>query len=104
MGQGNPLFKANLGIKDEKILKISRRPLEAETNIDASRLIVCPGFLDLHSHSDFSIPVHKQAKSSLHMRLTTMGIGQCGQDVYNLNEMTKSLIQQTIASFSLVPL
>ena len=37
------------------------------------------------------------------MGLTTMGVGQCGQDVYTLNEMARPMIQQVIASFSLVP-
>lgn len=40
----------NLGILDGTIGAITERPLDGRTVIDASGLIVAPGFIDLHSH------------------------------------------------------
>lgn len=41
----------SLGIRDGKIVMISEGPLKAERSIDASGLVVSPGFINLHSHS-----------------------------------------------------
>lgn len=52
-GTGNPWFKADLGIKDGKIVKIGKLPTNhAERIIDAKNLIVTPGFIDMHAHDD----------------------------------------------------
>lgn len=103
-GSGNPWFRANIGIKEGRIAEISRLPFKdtAET-IDAKGLVVCPGFIDLHSHSDFSIMIHNRAESSLHTGLTTMGVGQCGSDAYTLTKESKSIVSRAIANFSRVP-
>ena len=63
-GTGNPWIRADIGINAGKIEKISRRPLEAATTIDATKLMVCPSFIDLHSHSDYSILHFNKAESS----------------------------------------
>jgi N-acyl-D-aspartate/D-glutamate deacylase len=41
----------NVGINGNKVAAISTRPLKGRTEIDASRLVVAPGFIDLHQHS-----------------------------------------------------
>ena len=41
----------SLGIRDGKIVAISEQPLAAEQVVDASGLVVSPGFINLHSHS-----------------------------------------------------
>lgn len=40
----------NVGITDGRIASLSAQPLEGETTIDASGLVVAPGFIDLHAH------------------------------------------------------
>jgi N-acyl-D-aspartate/D-glutamate deacylase len=42
--------RMNVGIRDRTIVTMSREPLEAERVIDATGLIVSPGFIDLHEH------------------------------------------------------
>ncbi len=45
-GTGNPWYNADVGIKDGKIARIgSLNRADAEKSIDASGLIVCPGFI-----------------------------------------------------------
>lgn len=55
-GTGNPGYRADVGINAGKIAKIGRLT-EATTNqaFDLNGKIVCPGFIDIHSHNDFSI-------------------------------------------------
>ncbi len=61
-GTGNPWFKANIGIKNGRIEEIRRGDLKADVVIDAEGLMVCPGFIDLHSHSDMTILVNNKAE------------------------------------------
>ncbi len=78
-GAGNPWYRADIAIKDGKIAKI--RPKlsgDAIKEIDASGLIACPGFIDMHSHTDFVLPLFNKADSFLRQGITTCVIGQCG--------------------------
>ena len=52
-GSGGKMFRADVGIKDDKIAKIGELHDErAEMEIDALGKIVCPGFIDVNNHSD----------------------------------------------------
>src|SRR5688572_22024503 len=58
-GTGNPWFRADIGIRDGRIVRIGRiNPGEAKTIIDARGHIVAPGFIDVHTHVEslFSLP------------------------------------------------
>ena len=46
--------------------------------IDASGCVVTPGFVDMHSHADFTLPIGPTADSLVHQGITTVVIGQCG--------------------------
>ena len=57
-GTGSPWFIADIGIKQGKIEKIGViEPEEGKSLIDANGLVVSPGFVDIHSHSDFILPL-----------------------------------------------
>jgi len=78
-GAGNPWFKADIGVKDGRIAKLSRIHIKtAGRSIDAKGLVVCPGFINVHSHSDSGILGHNNAENSLGMGLVTELTGQCG--------------------------
>jgi N-acyl-D-aspartate/D-glutamate deacylase len=51
----------HIGIVDGKITTISEQPLEADTVIDATDLVVAPGFIDLHTHSPTPLGQYYQA-------------------------------------------
>lgn len=59
---------------------------QAARIIDASGLIVSPGFIDLHTHSDFTLVVDGRAQSQVHQGVTTEVIGQCGTSCAPLRE------------------
>ncbi|HDO20573.1 MAG TPA: D-aminoacylase, partial [Candidatus Bathyarchaeota archaeon] len=52
-GNGNPWYKGDVALKDGRIEAIGEiSSSKADVLIDASGLIVAPGFIDMHSHSD----------------------------------------------------
>ncbi len=52
-GSGNPWYYADVGIKDGVITAIGKLDeFDAERTVDVSGLIVAPGFIDLHTHTD----------------------------------------------------
>src|SRR5271168_2665115 len=53
-GTGNPWYYADIAVRDGKIVGMDRvLPGTAKREINARGLIVAPGFVDIHSHSDF---------------------------------------------------
>jgi len=65
----------NIGIKDGKISIVTREPLEGKEVIDARDKIVCPGFVDIHSHLNLE---HYSAWLSAKQGITTCLSGNCG--------------------------
>ncbi len=86
-GAGNPWFKADVGIRGRTIKKvgnIDRR--ECDRVIDAKGRYVCPGFIDIHTHSDLTALIFPGCDSTLRQGVTTHLIGNCGLSVAPLKE------------------
>ena len=82
-GTGKTPYQGSLGIKDGKIVKIERDiNEEALEIIEASGLVVCPGFIDVHSHNDL-VPFMDEHIQNLKLMqgVTTELVGQCGLGV-----------------------
>jgi N-acyl-D-amino-acid deacylase len=78
-GTGSPWFKADLGIKDGKIVRVgSFGSAGADKIIDATGLVVSPGFIDIHSHSDFELLANPKAESKVRDGVTLEVNGNCG--------------------------
>mgnify|MGYP003290345351 CR=1 FL=1 len=54
-GTGSPAYVADVAVKEGKIVRISRGIEGGERVIDAKGLVVTPGFIDSHSHSDRTV-------------------------------------------------
>ena len=76
-GTGAEGYISDVGIKDGKIAKIGNG-LEAEKTIDASGLILTPGFIDSHSHSDKSLITFPDLAEKLEQGITFSIGGMCG--------------------------
>lgn len=97
-GTGNPWFKADIGIKDKKISKIgSIDKNQAERLIDAQNLIVCPGFIDIHTHCDRDIVNVPSADNYIYQGVTTVIGGNCGGHPFPLNEHFEKIKQKGIS-------
>jgi len=81
-GAGNPWYRADIGIKDGKISKIGRlEEANANKETDAVGLVVCPGFIDVHSHSDGAVFFDNTLQSTIHQGITTSVLGNCGDNL-----------------------
>jgi N-acyl-D-aspartate/D-glutamate deacylase len=71
-GTGRALRRADIGIQADTISKIGKLDDEdARTTIDAKGLVVSPGFVDVHTHSDITILVNPKAESAVRQGVTT---------------------------------
>jgi N-acyl-D-amino-acid deacylase len=76
-GSGNPWFEGSVAINSDKIAAVGRlRNVSARKMIDARGQVVAPGFIDLHSHSDFTLLVDGNAESKIRQGVTTEIIGE----------------------------
>jgi N-acyl-D-amino-acid deacylase len=76
-GTGKEARRADVGISDGRIAIVGEVP-EAAREIDAAGKAVTPGFVDLHSHSDFTLLVEPRASSAIFQGVTTEIVGNCG--------------------------
>jgi N-acyl-D-amino-acid deacylase len=78
-GSGAPWFPADVAITGERIAAVGRLDgALAGQEIDATGLIVAPGFVDVHEHSDFTLLADPRAASAIHQGVTTVVPGNCG--------------------------
>jgi N-acyl-D-aspartate/D-glutamate deacylase len=78
-GTGNPSYLGDVGIKDGRIAALGR--LDGRTaarTIEAAGLVVAPGFVDIHNHSDETLLADGDAASMVHMGVTSMILGEGG--------------------------
>jgi N-acyl-D-amino-acid deacylase len=76
-GTGNPWFLGDVAIREGKIAVIGRIPEgRATLEIDAKGLIVAPGFIDMHSHSDTVLLEDGRAESKIRQGVTTEVLGE----------------------------
>ena len=78
-GTGVPPRRADLAIRNGRIAAIGNLDsLEANVDIDAAGLVVCPGFIDLHSHADRGILKFRPAENYIRQGVTSLLCGNCG--------------------------
>lgn len=97
-GSGNPWFKADVGIREDRIARIGRTPSScADLTINAEGLVVSPGFIDIHSHSDLSLLVNPRAESKIMQGVTTEVNGNCGNSAAPLGRENISLLKEHLS-------
>lgn len=85
-GSGNVWFYGNLGIIGENITYIGTdNEIEGKEILDAQGMYVTPGFIDIHTHSDFTILQCPLAESKIRQGITTELAGHCGYSVAPIN-------------------
>ena len=71
-GSGQPGESADVAIADGRIARIGEGLAgEAARVIDAAGLAVTPGFIDIKTHSDFTLPINPKAESKVRQGVTT---------------------------------
>lgn len=79
-GTGGPARAEDIAIVGSKIVAIGpdASATPAKRVLQADGLVVAPGFIDMHSHADFTLPSYPGALNSLRQGVTTEVIGNCG--------------------------
>ena len=94
-GTGSPWFRGDVAFSSGKIMRVGRlNPGDFDEVIDASGLVVSPGIIDIHSHSDFSLLMNPEADSFIRQGVTTVFNGNCGMSAAPLNEEAKEHIEE----------
>lgn len=101
-GTGKPGFNADVAVKDGRIAIVGSTTEYAARTIDAEGLVVSPGFIDIHSHTDELVIANPTCESKLTQGVTTEVSGNCGDSAaprggkQNLEEASKWLTEYGI--------
>ncbi|CAB4844307.1 unannotated protein [freshwater metagenome] len=98
-GTSKARYRADIGISGETIVAIGRVPT-ARVEIDATDLIVAPGFVDPHSHSDFTLHSNRESHSSIRQGVTTEIVGNCGMSNAPYSPESEHLIAARMRSYA----
>ncbi|HXF43324.1 MAG TPA: D-aminoacylase, partial [Pyrinomonadaceae bacterium] len=83
-GTGNPWFIGSVGVKNGRIALITRSYISnADRVIDAGGLVLAPGFIDVHTHTE-DIFNNPSAENFIRMGVTTLVTGNCGSSTTNV--------------------
>lgn len=81
-GLGSGPVRADIRLRGNRIAEIADPGALAATAgeavVDVTGKVVAPGFVDIHTHSDFSLPTHPSAASMVRQGVTTLVVGNCG--------------------------
>ncbi|MBV9545052.1 MAG: D-aminoacylase [Chloroflexi bacterium] len=79
-GSGTPGVQQDVLVRGERIAAVGAEAVGAgsENVIDAGGLALAPGFIDMHSHADHTLPFFPQAPNNVSQGVTTELVGLCG--------------------------
>jgi N-acyl-D-amino-acid deacylase len=78
-GTGAPARRADVGVRGDRIESVGDLAQErAGRTLDVTGLTVTPGFIDIHSHSDWRLWGNRRAESKIRQGVTTEVVGNCG--------------------------
>ncbi len=85
-GTGNPAYFADVAVTNGRIAAIGRIVGDAKKEIDATGMIVAPGFIDVHTHAD-DVAEFPLAENFVRMGVTTIVVGNCGGSDENIGKL-----------------
>lgn len=86
-GTGKPRYMADVRVKGDRIVKIGKiTPAKGETTIDGSGLVLAPGFIDIHNHSESGLLEEGTAANQVSQGLTTIMVGPDGDSPWPISD------------------
>ncbi len=106
-GTGRPGVRGDVGISGDRIAAVgdlsAADPRGIGQVIEAADLVVCPGFVDPHGHSDASLLVDPTVASHLHQGYTTQLSGNCGETLAPLTKLSREPVELMLAATERTP-
>ncbi|HYS46878.1 MAG TPA: amidohydrolase family protein, partial [Rhizomicrobium sp.] len=75
-GTGGPWMRADVAIKGDQIIYVGRAPVKAKRIIDAAGKVIAPGFIDMHTHSEYGLAFDGRGLSKVTQGVTTEVLGE----------------------------
>ncbi len=102
-GSGNPWVHADVAIRNGRIERIGRLgDARARRTIDATGKVVAPGFIDMHTHSDYPFLVDGRAESKVRQGVTTEVLGE-GETAGPICGAGVETMRQSLARYKIEP-
>ncbi|GHF85127.1 N-acyl-D-amino-acid deacylase [Amycolatopsis bartoniae] len=98
-GTGAPLTRADVRISEGRIAEIGPS-LTGRRTIDAGGLVLAPGFIDMHSHSDLQILARPDHLAKVSQGVTTEVLGQDGLSYAPVDDETLAALRQQLAGWN----
>lgn len=92
-GTGAPAYLGALTIEDEHLAEVGEASLPPDEVLDARGRVVAPGFIDVHSHSDFTLPGMPEAQAKIAQGVTTEVVCNCGLGLLPANERVEKFYE-----------
>jgi dihydroorotase/N-acyl-D-amino-acid deacylase len=100
-GTGNPWFYGDVAIRGDRIVRVGRLgPSRAKRRIDATGMIVAPGFIDMLGHSEVNLLIDPRAESKVFQGITTEVTGE-GGSIGPINDYILKEMEPVIKKFNL---
>jgi N-acyl-D-amino-acid deacylase len=89
-GTGAAPVRADVAVDDGRVQAVGAPgTLAGRTTLAADGHVVCPGFIDLHSHADFSVAGHPGADTAVAQGVTTLLTGNCGWSPFPVTDLAR---------------
>ncbi|UGS25844.1 amidohydrolase family protein [Microbacterium resistens] len=99
-GTGRPPQRRDVGILGDRIAVLPPgNGTEAVRIVDADGMLLTPGLIDPHSHSDWSILGNRDALSTIHQGVTTEIVGNCGVTYAPVADRDAAATRAALAAF-----
>ena len=99
-GSGAPGYHADVAVDAGRIVAIGNDLPAADRTIDADGLVLSPGFIDMHSHSDLQILVNPDHTAKVSQGVTLEVLGQDGLSFAPINDPTRAVVRRQIAGWN----
>ena len=98
-GSGAPTQVADVAVHDGAVTDVGPGLLtpSGAAVVDVTGLVVAPGFIDLHTHCDFTLPQYPRADSMVRQGVTTIVTGNCGSTPYPVDAGRAGLLRDSTA-------
>jgi len=96
-GLGSPLRRADVAVKDGRIAAVGRDLGPADKTVDADRLVLAPGVIDVHTHYDAQLTWDSTASPSPALGVTTVVIGNCGFGIAPATPATRDTLLKNLS-------